>query len=66
MRKVAFIIPTLDNGGAERMVSNLLINLSDKYKKYLILLDGDKIIYPYKNIFALSSKLFLRRFYDEI
>ena len=64
MRKVAFIIPTLDNGGAERMVSNLLINLSDKYKKYLILLDGDKIIYPYKgeviNLKTFDSKGTLR------
>lgn len=48
MKKIAFIIPTLDNGGAEKVVSNLLLNLSEEYEKYLILLDGSKIIYPYK------------------
>lgn len=48
MKKIAFIIPTLDNGGAERVVSNLLLNLNEKYEKYLILLDGSKIVYPYE------------------
>lgn len=48
MIKIAFIIPTLDNGGAERVVSNLLLNLDKNYEKYLILFDGEKIVYPYK------------------
>lgn len=48
MKKIAFLTITLSNGGAERVVSNLLLNLSDqKYKKYLLLLNGDEVDYPY-------------------
>lgn len=46
-KKIAFLTITLSNGGAERVISNLLLNLSsEKYEKYIILLD-DQITYPY-------------------
>ncbi|WP_163468930.1 glycosyltransferase [Fusobacterium sp. IOR10] len=48
-KKIAFLIITLSGGGAERVVSNLLLNLENKkYKKYLILFDGEKISYPFE------------------
>ncbi|WP_027339032.1 glycosyltransferase [Halonatronum saccharophilum] len=46
--KVAFMIPTLTNGGAERVVSNLSCGLSDNIDSKIILYNGNKIDYPYK------------------
>lgn len=47
-KKIAFLALSLSNGGAERVISNLLINLNKEYEKYLILIDGDDIEYPYE------------------
>ena len=56
-KNIAFFTITLSNGGAERVISNLLVNLSDeRYEKNLILLDGDDITYPYKgNLINLKT-----------
>lgn len=56
-KKIAFFALSLSNGGAERVISNLLINLSKKYEKYLILIDGDDIEYPYEGE-VLNLKFF--------
>lgn len=48
-KKIAFFALSLSNGGAERVISNLLLNLEEKkYEKYLILMDQDDISYPYQ------------------
>lgn len=55
---IAIIVPTLRNGGAERIASNLSLYLSEqKYKKYIILYDAEKIDYPYRgNLIDLNIK----------
>ena len=45
---IGFVISNLSGGGAQRVVANLSLELSSKYMVNLILLDGDKIGYPYK------------------
>lgn len=48
MKNIAIIISSLKGGGAERVVSNITMNLpKDKYKIYLILFDSSSIAYPY-------------------
>src|SRR5690554_1834624 len=48
MKNVAIIISSLKGGGAERVVSNITMNLpKDKYNIYLILFDGSSIEYSY-------------------
>ena len=47
-RNVAIIIPELTNGGAERVASNLSLNISeDKFNKYIIVYNSEKTLYPY-------------------
>lgn len=48
MKKVSFIIPTLRDGGAERVLSNMSINLDDSIDQSILVWDGDGIDYPYK------------------
>lgn len=43
--KIGFLIPTLEGGGAERILSQLINNLPNKYIKHLILFN-QKICYP--------------------
>lgn len=47
MKKVNLLIGTLSDGGAERVVSNLSLNLSDKFKKNILLFGSYDITYPY-------------------
>lgn len=48
MKNIAIIVPSLKGGGAERVVSNMTMNLSkDKYNIYLILFDSSGMKYPY-------------------
>lgn len=63
-KNMAIIVPTLRDGGSERVSSNLSIYLSEwKYNKYIILQDAKKIEYPYAgnlvylNIKAINSPL---------
>lgn len=54
-KNIAILIPTLANGGAERVASNLSLYLPEEYERYIILFDGSKIDYPYKgNIINLN------------
>ncbi|MGJ0353540.1 hypothetical protein NG783_09605 [Aliarcobacter cryaerophilus] len=41
MKKIVFLINSLESGGAERVVSNLLNNLVEKYDCYLILIHNN-------------------------
>lgn len=47
-KKIAFIIPTLRDGGAERVLSNMSINLGDDIDQRILVWDADGIDYPYK------------------
>ncbi|MFW6008130.1 MAG: glycosyltransferase, partial [archaeon] len=48
MKNVKFFINTLSNGGAERVVSNLSLNLNNKINKEIILFGKNaKAVYPY-------------------
>ena len=47
-KKIAFIIPTLRDGGAERVLSNMSINLDDDIDQRILVWDADGIDYPYK------------------
>ena len=46
-KNIAIIISKLNGGGAERVASNLSIELSEYYKVFLILFDGQNQVYPY-------------------
>lgn len=48
MKKVFFLIGTLANGGAERVVSNLSLSMNNDIEKNIILFGNDsKVSYPY-------------------
>ena len=47
MKKIAFIIQHLTNGGAERVISNLTLDMQKKYDISLIVYDGNSVTYPY-------------------
>ncbi len=75
MKNVAIIISSLKGGGAERVVSNITMNLpKDKYNVYLVLFDSSSMKYPYSgqlidiNIKANNNPViktinFLRRYF---
>ena len=43
MKKIAILVPQLAGGGAERVASNLSLNLPDnKYDKHIIVYDDEK------------------------
>jgi len=44
---IGFVISTLSGGGAQRVVSNLSLELSSRYQVYIILHDGTAVEYPY-------------------
>lgn len=48
MKKVIFIASTLNTGGAQKILSNLVMNLPDGYEAYIVLNDTENIVYPYK------------------
>jgi glycosyltransferase involved in cell wall biosynthesis len=47
--KIAFLIGSLQGGGAERVVSNLSTNLDDKFERYIVIYSCEKSVYPYKD-----------------
>lgn len=47
MKKIAFLIPTLSNGGAEKVVSVISKYLPSNFDKYIILYNEDSIFYEY-------------------
>ncbi len=57
MPKVAFVINSLSNGGAERTVSNLSMNFPKDYEIDIIINDTNRIDYPYRgNLITLGLK----------
>lgn len=46
-KNIAFLIPSLRNGGAERVLSNMSINFDEKINQYIVVWDGKNIDYPY-------------------
>ncbi|KAA2398112.1 MULTISPECIES: glycosyltransferase [Bacillus] len=58
MREIKFFIGTLSSGGAERVVSNLSLNMSADIEKEIILFGSNaKIEYPYKGNLIFLDKL---------
>lgn len=47
LKRVAFLIHFLRNGGAERVISNLSLNLPDNINRSIILYDASDITYQY-------------------
>lgn len=57
MKKILFVISTLDTGGAQRALSNIVTHLPDDYHIDILLNDDVSIKYPYKgNILSLGLK----------
>lgn len=48
MKKVLFVISTLNTGGAQRAFSNIIMNLPEDWEIDILLNDTDNIVYPYK------------------
>ncbi|HBQ64251.1 MAG TPA: hypothetical protein DD727_04875, partial [Clostridiales bacterium] len=48
--RVLFLIPTLDDGGAERVASTLSVGLGDRVEIHLLLHDARRVHYPYKGV----------------
>ncbi|MFA2832069.1 glycosyltransferase [Bacillus paranthracis] len=58
MREIKFFIGTLSSGGAERVVSNLSLNMPADVKREIILFGSNaKIEYPYKGNLVFLDKL---------
>ena len=47
-KNVAFLIPSLKNGGAERVLSNMSLNLSEDINQSIIVWNASSIDYEYK------------------
>ena len=63
IKNMAFLIPKLSGGGAERFVANLSLALPDeKFKKHIILYLGDKTPYPFRGqLHILGCAVFFGR-----
>lgn len=46
--KLLFVISTLNTGGAQRALSNIVCNLQEQYEIDILLNDNSEIVYPYK------------------
>lgn len=47
-KNVGMLIPSLRNGGAERVLSNMSVAMDDSIKQHIIVWDGEGIDYEYK------------------
>lgn len=55
MNKVLFVIATLEGGGAERTLSNIVTHFPDNWYIDILINNKECIKYPYKgNILSLS------------
>ena len=58
MKRVLFVISSLDTGGAQRALSNIVTNFSDEYEIDILLNDKEHIVYPYRGtILDLGLKI---------
>lgn len=48
MKKVIFIASTLNTGGAQKVLSNIVMKLPEEYHAVIVLNDAQNIVYPYK------------------
>lgn len=48
MKKLLFVASTLNTGGAQKILSNLVMNLPAEYEATIVLNDTEDIVYPYK------------------
>lgn len=54
-KKIAFVVSSLDLGGAQRAVSNITLSLPKEYDIDIILNNDSNIVYPYRgNIHSLN------------
>ena len=57
MKKILMVVSTLNNGGAQKIMSNIMMSLPSDWTVDIILNDVEKIAYPYKgNIISLGLK----------
>lgn len=57
MKKILFVVSTLNTGGAQKILSNIIMNLPKNYEATTVLNDTENIVYPYKgNIVSLGLK----------
>ena len=67
MKKVRFFIGTLANGGAERVVSNLSLQVNERINKEILIYDSNsKISYPYNGNLVYMDKERKKNILDKI
>ena len=50
MKKILFVISTLNTGGAQRAFSNIIMSLPSDYEITILLNDTEDIVYPYRGV----------------
>lgn len=56
-KRILFVVSTLNNGGAQKIISNIIMNLPKEWDIDLVLNDTDNIVYPYRgNIIDLGLR----------
>lgn len=56
-QKVAFVVSSMNTGGAQRMVSNIITHFPEEWEIDLILNSDENMVYPYKgNIISMGIK----------
>jgi glycosyltransferase involved in cell wall biosynthesis len=48
VKKLIFIVSTFNNGGAQKIVSNIVMRLPEEYEALILLNDTENVVYPYK------------------
>ena len=48
MKKILFVASTLNTGGAQKILSNLITSFPEEYEATIVLNDTENIVYPYK------------------
>lgn len=57
MKRVLFVISTLNTGGAQRIISNVIMSLPQEWEIDILLNDTENIVYPYRGrIISLACK----------
>lgn len=57
MKRAAFVVSTLNIGGAQRIISNIIMALPDEWDIDIILNEAEDIVYPYRGrIISLGFK----------
>ncbi len=64
-KKILFLIPTLDSGGGERVVSELSLNLPSRFQRTIVLFEN-KVSYPYKGKLISLNISLSKRFFPKL